>query len=196
MSAKRPTRFLRWFRALPLAVLLAAFAVSATFASAPTTLAAELLYPVHYADLLEASATRHGVDPALAAAVARCESGWNPDAASSAGAVGLMQVMPSTAEELAQMGVVDAAAYPADDLYDPAVNIEYGCAYLGVLEGELGDADEVICAYNAGLGAVQGWLAEGGSIADKVKYQETRDYLERVRISYEGFKTCYPDGLA
>ena len=196
MASKKPTRFLRWFRVLPMLVLAVAFAGSATLAASPTTLVAQAFYPVKYAEQIEESAARHGVDPLLVAAVVKCESNWSEAAESSAGAVGLMQVMPTTAAELAERGLVDGAAYDASSLADPAVNIEYGCAYLGVLQNELSSSDEVVCAYNAGLAAVQRWLDEGGSVPENVGYSETKYYLERVKAAYEGYQKSYPDGIA
>lgn len=194
-SKKNPTRFLRWFRVVPMFVLAVAFAASATLAASPTTLVAQAFYPVKYAEQIQESAARHGVDPLLAAAVVKCESNWDESAQSSAGAVGLMQVMPSTAAELAERGLVDGGTYDASALTDPSVNIEYGCAYLGILQNELSSCDEVVCAYNAGLAAVQGWLDEGGSVPENVSYAETKYYLERVKVAYEGYQKSYPDGL-
>ncbi|WP_322290339.1 lytic transglycosylase domain-containing protein [Paratractidigestivibacter sp.] len=194
-SKKDPTRFLRWFRVLPMLVLVIALAASATLAASPTTLVAQVFYPVKYAEQIEESSARHGVDPLLVAAVAKCESNWNEAAESGAGAVGLMQVMPTTAAELAERGLVDGAAYDAGDLTDGAVNIEYGCAYLGILQNELSSEDEVICAYNAGLGAVQKWLEECGSVPENVGYSETKYYFERVKAAYEGYQKSYPNGL-
>lgn len=171
------------------------FGVCATLAATPTTLVAEAFFPVSYASYIEESAARHGVDPMLAAAVAKCESSWNASAVSDAGAVGVMQVMPSTAQTLVEQGVVDGGTFDVANLTDPATNIEFGCAYLGVLERELSSEDEVICAYNAGLAAVQGWLADGGTIPEDIDYAETRLYLEKVKIAYDGYQTCYPNGL-
>lgn len=193
--ARKKTRFFRWFRTLPLLALLLTYVASATLAATPTTLVAQVFFPVKYAGAIAESAERHGVDPLLAAAVAKCESGWNESARSDAGAVGLMQVMPGTASTLAAQGEVDGSAFDPSGLSDPRTNIEYGCAYLGVLERELGSDEEVICAYNAGLGAVQSWLEAGGSVPENVSFAETRFYLEKVKAAYEGYKTCYPNGL-
>ena len=107
-----------------------------------------------------------------------------------------MQVMPDTASHLAEMGLVDAGSYSPTDLTDPLVNIEYGCAYLAYLHESLSSTEEVVAAYNAGLGAVQGWLADGGSIPEDIEYAETRAYVERVMNAYEGYRESYPDGIA
>ena len=75
------------------------------------------------------------------------------------------------------------------------MNIEYGCAYLGYLQTHLSSLDEVIAAYNAGIGTVQGWIADGATLPEGIEYAETRAYLERVRAAYEGYQRSYPEGL-
>ena len=154
------------------------------------------LYPVSHARDIQASAERHGVDPLLVAAVIKCESGWDENAQSSAGALGLMQVMPQTSSELARMGLVDSNAYDPSNLLDPATNIEYGTAYLAFLQKNLSSTDEVIAAYNAGMGKVEEWLAQPGELADNITYTETREYLRRVNEAYQGYRDSYPTGLA
>lgn len=161
----------------------------------PTSDANRMIYPVRHADAIEESAERHDVDPLLVCAVIKCESNWDEGAVSSAGAIGLMQVMRETAEDLASMGVVDGDAYPASELADPEVNIEYGCAYLGYLQEHLSSREEIVAAYNAGLGAVQGWISSGGTIPDDIAYGETRTYLSRVLEAYEAYEKNYPLGI-
>jgi soluble lytic murein transglycosylase len=167
----------------------------AILAATPTSLARRTLYPVSHAQDIQVSSERHGVDPLLIAAIIKCESGWDENAYSSAGAVGLMQVMPQTSSELARMGLVDSSAYDPSNLTDPATNIEYGTAYLAFLEGNLSSTDEVIAAYNAGMGKVEEWLAQPGELADNITYTETREYLRRVNDAYQGYKESYPTGL-
>lgn len=151
-------------------------------------------YPVHHlADITE-SAGRHGVDPYLVCAIISCESGWDEGAVSSAGAVGLMQLMPETAATLAGLGYVDDAAYPEDRLADPRVNIEYGCACLQYLSEQLDGTDEVVAAYNAGAGTVAAWQGEG-DLAERITYPETAAYLRRVRTALDAYHATYPDGL-
>ncbi len=161
----------------------------------PASTANRLLYPVHHAQEIQQSARRHGVDEDLVCAVIKCESGWDEGAVSHVGAVGLMQVMLETAQDLAAMGVVDGGAYPVSDLSDPRVNIEYGCAYLGYLQENLSSREEVIAAYNAGLGAVQGWISNGGTIPEDIEYGETRAYLTRVLDALDAYRRNYPLGV-
>lgn len=192
---RRDDRFLRWFRVIPLLVLALTLAVSGIISGVPATVTRSVLFPVDHVSAIEASASRHGVDPILVCAVIKCESDWDEAAVSSAGAVGLMQVMPATAESLVDMGLVDPSFDPAA-LSDPDTNIEFGCAYLGFLQRNLSSLDEIIAAYNAGLAAVQGWVADGGTLPEGIEYGETRVYLERVRVAYDGYKESYPEGIS
>jgi soluble lytic murein transglycosylase len=168
-----------------------------TFATnlAPNDLVRSLLYPVKYADLVQDSSTRHGVDPYLVCAVIKCESGWDSEASSSAGAVGLMQLMPATSAEVAQMGLVDAGTYDPNNLTDPATNIEYGTAYLAYLQQYLGSTDEVIAAYNAGMGTVGTWVGDGGDLSSSIEYAETAAYLVLVKDAYSRYQQLYPEGI-
>lgn len=186
---------MRWLVALPVALLALALACLAAMAADQTGLGRRLFYPIHHAGAIEAACERHDVDPLLACAVIKCESGWDEGARSSAGALGLMQVMPQTAESLAALGLVDAGRWDPGELTDPEVNIEYGVACLAYLQGQLPGLDEAIAAYNAGIGTVQGWLAEGRDISEDAAYAETRAYVERVRDAYEGYRRGYPEGV-
>lgn len=108
-------------------------------------------------------AARHGVEPALARAVAAAESSWDPRARSPAGAVGMMQLMPGTAREL---GV---------DPTDAEQNVEGGLRYLAWLLRRFGTVEGALVAYNAGPGYADRFL--GGQVA---LYGETREFVRRV----------------
>ena len=116
--------------------------------------------------ILEAAA-RHGVDPALIAAVIRVESGFRPDAVSPRGAQGVMQVMPDTA---ALLGFASGA--------EPQTNIDIGTRYLAHLLDQFGgDVELALAAYNAGPGAVRRW----GTVPP---FRETRAFVRRVSAAY------------
>ena len=194
----RNARFFRWYRTLPLTLMAAMLTLSLTVDLLPIDLVRSLFFPVSYAERIDDAAERYDVDEHLIAAIIRCESGWNERALSSAGAVGLMQIMPDTARSVADQGRVDTNHFDPNDLSDPATNIEYGTALLAFLQSQLESVDQVICAYNAGLGTVQGWLSEGDSedFADVVTYPETMHYLERVKEALRQYSRYYPSGMS
>ena len=116
--------------------------------------------------LIQEAARKYNVDPRLVSAVAETESNGNQDVVSSAGAVGVMQLMPSTA---ASLGV---------NPYDKAQNIEGGTKYLRqMLDTFNGDVQKAVAAYNAGPGAVQKY---GGT----PPYKETQNYVNKVMDIY------------
>jgi soluble lytic murein transglycosylase-like protein len=118
-----------------------------------------------YDGLIVEHSTLHGVRADLVRAVIQAESAFNPFARSIKGAMGLMQLMPSTATEL---GVTDA--------YDPAQNIRAGVAYLKRLLVRFSQNEELaLAAYNAGPGAVLKY----GSVVPP--YRETRDYVKKIQ---------------
>lgn len=198
MIDTRNARFFRWYRTLPLVLMLCMVLLSVGVNFLPAKLVRSLFFPVTYAERIDDAAARYEVDPHLVAAIIRCESGWNDSAQSEAGAVGLMQLMPDTAKTVSGMGVVDTARFNPNNLTDPATNIEYGTALLAYLQTQLETTDEVIAAYNAGLGTVQGWIETPGSpgIPDAITYPETRHYLDRVNESMRQYAKYYPNGMS
>jgi len=149
-------------------------------------------YQLEHAEQIAVSATRHKVSPYLVAAVIEAESDWQEDARSAAGAEGLMQVMPSTARELARRGLVEASAYPPDDLSDPAVSIEYGTAYLRYLVERYHEIETALAAYNAGLANADLWSAKGGDIREQIAFPETRYFVIKVSRGKERYEGLYP----
>jgi soluble lytic murein transglycosylase-like protein len=125
---------------------------------------------VPFKDLIESAARRHGVDPALLAALVKQESNFNPNAKSGVGAKGLTQLMDATARGL---GVTDS--------FDPAQSLEGGARFLGGLLKQFNSNESLaLAAYNAGPGAVQKY----GGVPP---YEETQRYIPKVL----GFATQY-----
>jgi soluble lytic murein transglycosylase len=132
------------------------------------------------------------VSPYLVAAIINAESGWKSGRTSGAGAVGLMQVLPSTAKDLARSGKVDSAKFPATKLSDPAVNIEYGTAYVRYLVDRYHEIQTVLAAYNAGLRHADDWARQGGSITTAIEFPETKHYVLRVSRGKDRYEKLYP----
>jgi soluble lytic murein transglycosylase len=149
-------------------------------------------YPVHWEREISEAASRHRVNPYLVAAVIDTESGWDADVRSGAGAVGLMQVLPSTAEELARRGIVDRVAYPPEKLSDPGVNIEYGTAYLRYLVERYHEIEIALAAYNAGLRNADQWAKRGGDIRETIEFPETRYFVLKVARARDRYRALYP----
>ena len=198
MPDTRNALFWRWYRTLPVLLMTAMLALTLVVEVLPIDMVRGVFFPVSYAEKIDDAAERHGVDAHLVAAVIRCESGWNETAQSGAGAVGLMQLMPDTAKSIAGLGLVDTNAYDPNRLTDASTNIEYGTAYLAYLQSQLETQDEVICAYNAGIGAVQGWqqAADGSEFVDIIAYPETREYLNSVNEAQRQYAKYYPNGMS
>ena len=129
------------------------------------------LVPVNnsLAALIEGYADNVGLDPRLVRAVIQVESGYNPQALSNKGAMGLMQLTAGTAHD-----------YAVDDPYDPEQNLRGGTAYLkALLDRFRGSLDLALASYNAGPGAVEKY-------SGIPPYAETTDYVERVLGLYNG----------
>jgi len=152
-------------------------------------------YPLSSSRQIAASSVRHEVSPYLVAAVINAESKWKPDTRSAAGAVGLMQILPSTAEDLARTGQVDAEKFPLESLSDPTVNIEYGTAYLRFLVNRYHEIETVLAAYNAGLRHADEWSDKGGDIRAAIEFPETKHYVLRVMRGKDRYTELYPDAF-
>jgi len=152
-------------------------------------------YPLEYQKEISRYAEEYGLDPYLVCAVIWTESKFDPDAYSQRGAIGLMQIMPETGEWIA--GKLDIADFETKMLYDPQINIRFGCWYLGYLSERFdGDVTKICAGYNAGPNKVDQWLEDpayssDGITLDLIPYEETKNYVEREQSSYEIYKVLY-----
>ena len=119
-------------------------------------------------------AHNYDLNPALLAAVIEDESKFNADARSSAGAIGLMQLQPTTAKGIAIR--TGGSKFVLSDLYNPEINVRYGAWYLHHLLQKYGDERLALAAYNAGQENVDRWRAQG----EDVQFPETRAYIDKV----------------
>ena len=132
-----------------------------------------VLYPIAYTSQLVDLAGEHALDPALVAAVVRCESRFQAQAVSPRGAIGLMQIMPETGRWIAQQ--LEIHDFEVDRLYEPDLNLRLGTWYLRYLLDRFGAQNEALMAYNAGPQNAERWADGSGTV-----FPETRAYVERV----------------
>lgn len=144
----------------------------------------ELRFPLPYLQTVKDTSKAAGVDDAWTYAVIRRESAFNSDARSHRGAMGLMQLLPSTAKHVAQ--AINRKLTAVADLYDADVNIKYGTAYLRMILERFGEHPVLAtAAYNAGPYRVQTWLPKHEAVPadiwiETVPFNETREYLRNV----------------
>ncbi|HZV75845.1 MAG TPA: lytic transglycosylase domain-containing protein [Conexibacter sp.] len=154
--------------------------------------------PLSHQDTIRKQAHEKRLDPSLIAGVIYAESKF-VDSTSSAGALGLMQLLPDTARFIA--GRSGGTAFTTKDLSTPEINIAYGSWYLRYLLDRYG-GDEVLAlaAYNGGMGNVDRWVAEAGARGERLKvadipFPETRAYVERVLDARSRYRATYPSEL-
>lgn len=148
-----------------------------------------------YRDIIEKYSTQYGVDPAYVAAVVFVESSHDSKIESSAGAIGLMQIVPSTGQWIADnMGL---SHFEADMLFDPETNIKLGCWFISYLIDLFdGNVQNATIAYNAGPTSVFNWLADSryssdGKNIDTIPYEETKSYVDQIDSYYDIYKSIY-----
>jgi soluble lytic murein transglycosylase len=147
---------------------------------------ARMWHPLRYEQIVLGHAANYDLDPALLAAVIYQESRFRADARSSSGAIGLMQLLPSTAQGIADH--TGGTRYKLSDLYDPEINVRYGAWYLNHLIKKYGSEKLALAAYNAGQQNVDNWLASGEGIA----FPETRAYVKHVEQLKKLYRRIYP----
>ena len=143
-------------------------------------------YPV-----IEQYSLQYKVDPLLITAIMKVESNFNPDAKSKKGAIGLMQLMPSTAKEVAEK-YLNIQSFKEQDLYNSEQNIKLGVYYVKILSDMFNNnLNLVLASYNAGLGNVQKWQQENPIIEydpEEMPFKETKNYVSKINKIYDTLK--------
>jgi soluble lytic murein transglycosylase len=170
-------------RAVTLLLLVAGIAGAGVFVSEPDWYL-RARYPLRYEHIVRGHAENYRLDPALVAAVIYQESKFKPDARSEAGAIGLMQLLPDTAEGIAAR--TGGSAFRVEDLDDPEINVRYGSWYLRHLLDKYGSEEQALAAYNGG----QGNEDRG------VRYRETQHYVDRVLELRDVYRRAYGSELS
>jgi soluble lytic murein transglycosylase len=158
----------------------------------------EITLPLHHEDVIRQQASDKDIDPALIAAVIYEESRFR-DQTSHAGARGLMQITPETADFIARRS--GGFRFEQSDLATPQINISYGSYFLRfLLDHYDGNEAAALAAYNAGITNVDGWVAEAGGVEtfdldSDVAFPETRAYVENVLERRGEYRDHYGDEL-
>ncbi|MCD1258954.1 lytic transglycosylase domain-containing protein [Paenibacillus athensensis] len=155
------------------------------------------LYPIYYKQEIRQNATKYQIDPFLIAAIIRVETNYQYHLESKKGAIGIMQLMPDTAQWIVE--TANLGTYTHDDLHRVEVNIGLGAWYLNWLFNHYdGNMLYAIAAYNAGQGNVNKWKQSDtwdGTIEQvaQIPFGETRHYVQRVLYYYEKYRELYKD---
>ncbi len=154
----------------------------------------KLSYPREYSEYVDKAARDYHLEPALIYGVIRTESGFDPEAQSGVGAMGIMQVMPETFDWLMDHRG-ETGKYNHDDLLNPAVCIDYGSYLLRYFYDYYGTEQAAVAAYNAGF-VVGEWLenpeySPDGKTLTVIPYPETSDYVEKVEDAKEQYIKLY-----
>jgi peptidoglycan lytic transglycosylase len=177
------------------AVLVAGVVAAVVMAPWADKAVQEFRLPLRHEDVIRQQATAKGLDPSLIAGVIYVESHFI-DQTSHAGATGLMQLMPSTADDIAHKS--GGTRFTQGDLATPQINIAYGSWYLRYLLRKYhGSEPLALAAYNAGEGKVDEWWAEASArgenfdVARHIPFPETRDYVKHVMAAQRDYRHQY-----
>ncbi len=154
-----------------------------------------MAFPRPYWEQVQRYSEDAGIDPYWALSIMREESLFDPQAVSSANALGLMQLMPATAKDVARWNKMNVRI--PEDIFDPQINTRLGTSYLGRLAGRF--EDELIFtagSYNAGPGNMKNWLKRIQyrsleEFVEDIPFEETREYVKRVYRTYQIYKLLY-----
>lgn len=154
-----------------------------------------LEYPLGYTAEIRGYSRIYHLDPALVAAVVYEESRFQPDTRSSAGAIGLMQLLPSTARGIA-LRTGGTHFHPSTDLLNPDLNMRYGCWYLRHLVQRYHRIDLALAAYNAGQSNVDAWIRETpAGQPTQIQFSATRRYVADVEHLQKLYRKGYASEL-
>ncbi len=152
------------------------------------------LYPLKYSEYVEKYAKEYNIDKYMVYAIIKAESNFNENAKSSSNAIGLMQIMETTAIETAKKMKLEVTE---EDLFKPDLNINIGLKYFTYLLNQYNNNYPLaIIAYNAGIGNVDTWIKEGiikedGTDIENVPFKETNNYVRKILRDYEIYKGLY-----
>ena len=147
----------------------------------------KVLYKKDYSEYVTKYAQEYEVDENLIYALIKAESNFDADAVSNKDAQGLMQLMYSTAEDVAKKNGIELTE---DNILEPDININIGTKYISTLLNKYECVEVVLAAYNAGSGNVDKWIANGtikadGSDIENIPFKETNNYIRKIMRDYK-----------
>ena len=157
----------------------------------------KVLYPYNYQQAIVEHSEKYSLDPKLVAAVIKAESNFYVFAKSKKGALGLMQITPSTGKWIAKK--LGYEKFDEEMLYNPETNIRFGCWYIDYLSKHYDyNFKYVFSAYNGGEGNVDKWISSetiGGDVSnvEDIPYPETKKYVKKITMNYKIYKALYED---
>jgi soluble lytic murein transglycosylase len=162
-------------------ILISSIAIFLTISTC--TILYIFLFPLKYKNQIETYSQKYNLPPSLIASIVNVESGYNKNATSKANAKGLMQLLDSTADEIALK-----LNYTNYDIFNIETNIEFGCYYLSYLLTLYdNDLKLALCAYNAGLTNVNSWIKNddyyNSKTLVKIPFKETENYIKKIKIN-------------
>ncbi len=157
----------------------------------------KMIYPKTYEEVISIYGEKYEVEENLIFAVIKAESNFDKNAVSNRNAIGLMQIMESTAKEVANKYGIDVQKEDMKGhLADVYTNIEIGTCYLSSLIQKYGNKEVALAAYNAGTGTVDSWIEKGiiakdGSNIENIPYKETNNYVRKILRDYKIYEDLY-----
>lgn len=152
------------------------------------------MYPKKYSELVEKYAQEYELNPLLVYSIIKAESNFNDKAKSNSNALGLMQIMLDTAEEIGQkIGIEEITE---ETLTDPETNINIGTNYFKTLLEKYNNEKLALIAYNAGMGNLDKWLEQGiidkeGNNLENIPFPETKNYVKKILQNYKIYQDIY-----
>lgn len=149
-------------------------------------------YPIKHKSFIYKYSMQYNLQPHFVASIINVESSFNDKATSKAGAIGLMQLMPTTAIEISNL--IGDTKFNVKKLAEPETNIKYGCFYLNYLYNYFnGNVTNILASYNAGLTNVNKWLineqySSDGITIHKTPFDETNNFIKRVNNNIKFYK--------
>ena len=156
-----------------------------------------IFYPKLHEEFVSMYSDEYGVDENLVFAVIKAESNFQEDAVSHKDALGLMQIMKETAEDVARKYNIEIDFNNSErEILNVQNNIKIGTKYLAVLLEKYKNIEVAVAAYNAGIGTVDNWIEKGiiksdGSDIENIPYKETNNYVRKILRNYKIYQDLY-----